>query len=91
MSLIETQMVAASDAFQQNRLAMLDLIAKVRTIEQRTRDGKTFLVMVDPQAFREGCRRLLAELQRIKAEGVLAGETDREISMTVAIHITEQA
>lgn len=38
MSLIETQMVAASDAFQQNRQAMLDLIAKVRSIEQRTRD-----------------------------------------------------
>jgi len=38
MSLIETQMVAASEAFQQNRQAMLDLIAKVRTIEQRTRD-----------------------------------------------------
>ena len=25
--------------------------------------------MVDPQAFREGCGRLLAEIQRIKSEG----------------------
>jgi geranyl-CoA carboxylase beta subunit len=38
MSLIETQLVVASESFQQNRQAMLDLIAKVRTIEQRTRD-----------------------------------------------------
>lgn len=38
MSLIETQLVAASESFQHNRQAMLDLIGKVRTIEQRTRD-----------------------------------------------------
>ena len=25
--------------------------------------------MVDPEAFREGCGRLLAEVQRIKSEG----------------------
>ena len=33
----------------------------------RTRDGKTYYVMTDPTAFREGVGRLLAEVQRIKA------------------------
>ena len=43
----------------------------VRTFpfEERTRDGKHYLVMVDPVAFREGAGRLLAEVQRIKSEG----------------------
>jgi dipeptidyl-peptidase-3 len=38
-------------------------------IEQRRRDGKTYLVMTDAAAFREGVGRLLAEVQRIKSEG----------------------
>jgi dipeptidyl-peptidase-3 len=33
------------------------------------RDGKTYYVMTDPGAFREGVGRLLAEVQRIKGEG----------------------
>jgi dipeptidyl-peptidase-3 len=45
------------------------LMANTKAIEQRSRDGKTYLVMVDPQAFREGVGRLLAEVQRIKSEG----------------------
>jgi len=45
------------------------LMANTRAIETRTRDGKTFYVMVDPEAFREGVGRLLADVQRIKAEG----------------------
>jgi len=45
------------------------LMANTKSIEQRQRDGRTYLVMVDPKAFREGCGRLLAEVQRIKAEG----------------------
>ena len=45
------------------------LIAHTKAIEVRQRDGKTYYVMVDPQAFREGCGRLLAEVQRIKSEG----------------------
>ena len=35
----------------------------------RQRDGKTYYVMVDAKAFQEGVGRLLAEVQRIKAEG----------------------
>jgi dipeptidyl-peptidase-3 len=45
------------------------LMANTKAIETRARDGRTFYVMTDPQAFREGVGRLLAEVQRMKAEG----------------------
>ena len=35
----------------------------------RRRDGKTYFVMTDAEAFRDGVGRLLAEVQRIKGEG----------------------
>ena len=43
--------------------------ANTKAIEARTRDNKSYLVMVDPKAFREGIGTLLAEVQRIKSEG----------------------
>ena len=45
------------------------LMAHTTAIEVRTRDGKTYYVMTDPNAFRDGVGRLLAEVQRIKGEG----------------------
>ena len=48
------------------------MMANTKAIEQRPRDGKTYLTMVDAQAFREGVGRLLAEVQRIKSEGDFA-------------------
>src|SRR4029077_6413881 len=45
------------------------LMANTTAIEARTREGKTFYVMTDPAAFRDGAGRLLAEVQRIKGEG----------------------
>jgi dipeptidyl-peptidase III len=45
------------------------LIANSQAIEGRRRDAKTYYVMVDVGAFREGVGRLLAEVQRIKSEG----------------------
>jgi hypothetical protein len=45
------------------------LIAHRSAIDVRKRDGKTYYVMVDAAAFRHGAGRLLAEVQRIKAEG----------------------
>jgi dipeptidyl-peptidase-3 len=45
------------------------LIANTSAIDVRRRDGKTFYVMTDPKAFRDGVGRLLGEVQRIKAEG----------------------
>jgi dipeptidyl-peptidase-3 len=45
------------------------LMANTTAIDVRTRDGKTYYVMTDAAAFREGVGRLLAEVQRIKGEG----------------------
>jgi dipeptidyl-peptidase-3 len=45
------------------------LRAHTTAIEVRRRDGKTFYVMTDPTAFRDGVGTLLAEVQRIKGEG----------------------
>jgi dipeptidyl-peptidase-3 len=45
------------------------LMENTQAIETRTRDGKTYYVMVDARAFHDGAGRLLAEVQRIKAEG----------------------
>jgi dipeptidyl-peptidase-3 len=49
------------------------LMAHSEAIEIRRRDGKTFYVMVDPVAFRQGVGRLLHEVQQIKAEGDYEG------------------
>ena len=45
------------------------LRANTTAIDVRTRDGKTYYVMTDAAAFREGVGRLLAEVQRIKGDG----------------------
>jgi dipeptidyl-peptidase-3 len=45
------------------------LMAHTDAVQKRTRDGKTYFVMNDVRAFRAGVARLLAEVQRIKAEG----------------------
>jgi dipeptidyl-peptidase III len=45
------------------------LRAHTTAIDLRRRDGKTYFVMTDVRAFREGVGRLLAEVQRIKGEG----------------------
>ena len=45
------------------------LMANSSAIEIRRREGKTYYVTVDVDAFQEGVGRLLAEVQRIKAEG----------------------
>jgi dipeptidyl-peptidase-3 len=48
------------------------LMANTKAIRTEVRGGKTFYVMTDARAFREGVGKLLAEVQRIKAEGDLA-------------------
>ena len=45
------------------------LMANTEAIDRRTRDGRTYYVMVDAEAFRAGVSTLLAEVQRIKSEG----------------------
>ena len=52
------------------------LMANTDAIDVRRRDGKTFYVMTDVEAFREGVGRLLAEVQRIKSEGDYAAARD---------------
>jgi dipeptidyl-peptidase-3 len=48
-------------------------MANTKAIEKRTRDNKTYYVMTDQAAFRDGVGKLLAEVQRIKSEGDFAG------------------
>ncbi|MET0212553.1 MAG: peptidase M49 [Vicinamibacterales bacterium] len=53
-----------------NRQAIVHwLIAHTNAIDIRKRDGKTYYVLVDPGAFRDGVARMLAEVQRIKSKG----------------------
>jgi dipeptidyl-peptidase-3 len=60
------------------------LIANTKAIEKRTREGKTFYVVVDAKAFREGAGRLLADVQHIKSEGDRAGA--KKLFDTYGIH-----
>jgi dipeptidyl-peptidase-3 len=45
------------------------LRAHTSAVDVRRRDGKTYFVMTDVRAFRDGVGRLLADVQRIKGEG----------------------
>ena len=57
------------DHMRNRQMIVAWLVAHTRAIEVRRRDGKTYYVMVDAAAFRNGIGRLLAEVQRIKSEG----------------------
>jgi dipeptidyl-peptidase III len=57
------------DHMRNRQMIVRWLMANTKAIELRTRDNKTYYVMTDPVAFREGVGTLLAEVQRIKAEG----------------------
>jgi dipeptidyl-peptidase-3 len=57
------------DHMRNRQMIVRWLMANTTAIEVRTRDGKTYYSMVDAGPFREGVGRLLAEVQRIKAEG----------------------
>ena len=72
------------DHMRNRQMIVRWLMANTKAIEQHTRDGKTYLVTVDPQAFREGAGRLLAEVQRIKAEGDYAAA--KKLFDTYGVH-----
>ena len=57
------------DHMRNRQMIVRWLMANTTAIDVRTRGGKTFYVMTDPKAFREGVGRLLADVQRIKGEG----------------------
>jgi dipeptidyl-peptidase III len=57
------------DHMRNRQLIVHWLMAHTTAIERRRRDGRTYYVMADVEAFRHGVGRLLAEVQRIKSEG----------------------
>ena len=72
------------DHMRNRQMVVRWLMANTKAIDVRTRDGKTYYVMTDPQAYREGVGRLLAEVQRIKAEGDYAAA--KQLFETYGVH-----
>ena len=72
------------DHMRNRQMIVRWLMDKTKAIDVRQRDGKTFYVMVDAKAFREGVGRLLAEVQRIKAEGDYAAA--KNLFETYGVH-----
>jgi dipeptidyl-peptidase-3 len=60
------------DHMRNRQMVVHWIMANTKAIEKRTRDTKTFYVMVDQAAFREGVAKLLSEVQRIKSTGDFA-------------------
>ena len=57
------------DHMRNRQLIVRWLLFHTVAIDVRERDGKTYYVVVDVEAFHEGVGRLLADVQRIKSEG----------------------
>ena len=72
------------DHMRNRQMIIRWLVNNSDAIEVRERDGKTYYVMVDRDAFREGVGRLLDEVQRIKSTGDY--ESAREIFESYGIH-----
>jgi len=72
------------DHMRNRQMIVRWLMAHTAAIDVRQRDGKTYYVLADPKAFRDGVARLLAEVQRIKGEGDYAAA--RELFETYGIH-----
>jgi dipeptidyl-peptidase-3 len=74
----------AEDHMRNRQMIVNWLRANTKAIETKTRDGRTYYVMTDAAAFREGVGRLLAEVQRIKAEGDYSAA--RQLFETHGVH-----
>ena len=72
------------DHMRNRQMIVRWLMANTKAIEERTREGKTYLVMTDPKAFRDGVGTLLAEVQRIKSEGDYAAA--KKLFSTYGVH-----
>jgi dipeptidyl-peptidase-3 len=72
------------DHMRNRQMIVRWLMDNTKAIDVRTRDGKTYYVMTDVQAFRDGVARLLAEVQRVKAEGDY--EAARRLFETYGVH-----
>jgi dipeptidyl-peptidase-3 len=72
------------DHMRNRQLIVHWLLANTESIQIASRDGKTFYRMVDAEAFRDGVRRLLSDVQRIKAEGDY--DAAKELLETYGVH-----
>jgi dipeptidyl-peptidase III len=72
------------DHMRNRQMVVRWLMANAKAIEERSRDGKTYYVLTDVKAFREGVGRLLAEVQRIKSEGDYAAA--KRLFETYGVH-----
>ena len=72
------------DHMRNRQMIVRWLMAHTSAIEVRRRDGRTYYVMVDRHAFRDGVARLLGEVQRIKSEGDY--EAARALFDTYGVH-----
>jgi dipeptidyl-peptidase-3 len=72
------------DHMRNRQMIIRWLIANTKAIETRTRDGRTYYVMVDTRAFHDGVGVLLAEVQRIKSEGDYAAA--KQLFETYGVH-----
>ncbi len=88
-ALVQLRRMRDSDQIEEDHMRNRQMIVhwlmdNTDAIEQRERDGKTYYVVVDVAAFREGVGTLLAEVQRIKSTGDYEGA--REIFESYGIH-----
>ena len=72
------------DHMRNRQMIVRWLMAHTRAIDVRTREGRTYYVVVDAAAFTEGVGRLLRDVQRIKAEGDY--DAARELFETYGVH-----
>lgn len=72
------------DHMRNRQMVVHWLMKNTNAIDVRTREGKTYYVVNDVGAFHDGVGRLLAEVQRIKAEGDYAAA--RTLFETYGIH-----
>ena len=72
------------DHMRNRQLIVHWLLAHTTAIQIARREGKTYYRMVDASAFRTGAGRLLAEVQRIRAEGDYASA--HELLETYGVH-----
>jgi dipeptidyl-peptidase-3 len=72
------------DHMRNRQMIVKWLLANTKAIEERSREGKTYYVMVDAKAFRDGVGSLLSEVQRIKSEGDYAAA--KKLFETYGIH-----
>jgi dipeptidyl-peptidase III len=72
------------DHMRNRQMIVRWLMANSKAVEVRQRNGKTYYVMVDAKAFADGVGRLLAEVQRIKAEGDY--DASRTLFETYGVH-----